>query len=291
MLLYLGASDIGASTTPWPTLLGSREAFSPEVSAAVERLWLTPTLSRTINGPSVRAPLDLYAAFVDTPEVTAAAARFRKIQSYRVRVIDDDHYWGDDGEGARGLAHVLRREPRRRVFLSQGEDTNAFMGTISGSALTILDLDPRDGWVRPRLTAYVRIDNRSAATLARLLVPTFGFIADRKLGEGLRITSAVAEWAADRSGGFCSWFAHEPLPKVERKRIQAVLTTCRAASRSSTPAEQDSDRGDRAQSTVDGQPETVSTRLSTASSNQDGIQSERSTSSSPRRSRNKLAGG
>jgi hypothetical protein len=187
---------------------------------------------------------------VDTPEVTAAAARFRKIHSYEVRVLDDDLYWGDDGEGARGLARVLRREPRRRIFLSQGEQTSRVLGTISASALTILDLELQDGRVTPRLTAYVSIDNRTAATLARLFVPMLGFIADRKLGEGLRVTSAVTEWAVDRSGGFCNWFAHEPLPQRQRDRILAALPTCAMASRSITPAGQDLDRDGDAQSKV-----------------------------------------
>ena len=169
--------------------------------------------------------------------MTASAARFRKIYSYEVRVLDDDRYWGDDGDGGRGLAQVLRREPRRRIFLSKGEHTGPVLGTISGSVLTILDLELQDGRVNPPLTAYVSIDNRTAATLARLLVPMLGFIADRKLGEGLRVTSAVTEWAMDRSGGFCNWFAHEKFPQRQRDRILAALPTCAVASRSSTPTE------------------------------------------------------
>jgi hypothetical protein len=235
VLQCLAASISGASGTPWPSLLGSREAFSPEVSAAVERIWLRPTLSRTINGPSARVPVDVYAAFVDTPEVTAAAARFRRIWSYEIHALDDNRYWGDDGDGAQGVAQVLRREPRRRVVLSQGQHTSPLLGTIGGSALTVLDLEPRDGAVNPRLTAYVYIDNRSAATLARLLVPTFGFIADQKLGEELRVTSTVAEWAVDRSGGFCDWLGHEPIAAVQRERILAALPTCAAASSASKP--------------------------------------------------------
>jgi hypothetical protein len=188
-----------------------------------------------INGPSARVPLDVYVTFVDLPEVTAAAARFRGIRSYEMHALDDDRYWGDDGDGARFVARVLRREPRRRVFLFQGQHMSPFLGTISGSALTVLDLEPQDGEIRPHLTAYVSIANRGAATLARALVPTFGFIADRKLGEGLRVTSAVAEWAVDRSGGFCDWLEHEPIPPVQRDRISAALPTCAAVSRSSTP--------------------------------------------------------
>jgi hypothetical protein len=196
------------------------------VSAAVERIWIEPTLSRTVNGRSARVPFDVYVAFLDTPEVTAAAARFRKLGRYEIQALDDEHYWASDGDGARGIARVLRREPRRLVLLSQGEHSGPILGTIGGSALTILDLEPREGVVNSRLTAYVYIDNRVAAALARVLIPIFGAFADRKLGEGLRVTAEVAEWAVDRSGGFCEWLAHEPLPPARRDRVLAALPSC-----------------------------------------------------------------
>src|SRR5215831_18321930 len=175
LVLLCLASISGASGTPWPPLLGSREGFPPEVSAAVERVWVEPTLSRTINGPSARVPLDVYVAFVDTPEVTAAAARFRRIRSYDIHALDDDRYWGDDGDGARFHARVLRREPRRRVLLTEGEQISPVLGTIRGSALSVLDLETQEGQITPRLTAYVYIANRGAATFAKVLVPAFAF--------------------------------------------------------------------------------------------------------------------
>src|SRR5262249_15309031 len=224
MILTSGAS--GAPATPWPSLLGSRDALPPEVSAAVDRVWFEPTLSRTVNGRPAHVPLDVYVAFLDTPEVTAAAARFRKLGSYEIRVLDGDRYWGSDGDGASGTAHVLRREPRRLVLLSRGEHSAPILGTVSGSALTILDLEPREDVVNPRLTAYLHIDNRAAAAMARALIPSFGFLADRKLGEGLRVTAEVAEWAIEPSGGFCDWFAREPFPTERRDRIIAVLPSC-----------------------------------------------------------------
>jgi len=82
--------------------------------------------------------------------------------------------------------------------------------------------------VNPTLTAYVYIDNRVAAALARTLITSFGFVADRQLGEGLRVTAEVAEWAVDRSGGFCEWLAREPLPSARRARILVALPACSA---------------------------------------------------------------
>ena len=225
-LLAFAAGAGAASPRPWPSLLGPRQAFAPDVSAAVERVWGEPTLQRTLDGRPARVPLDVYMAFLDAPEVTAAAARFRNIGRFEIRALDDDHYVASDGDGARGSAQVLRREPRRVVMLSSGEHTGPFLGTISGSALTILDVEPRHDTVNPKLVAYVYIDSAVAATLARALVPTFGFLADRKLGEGMRVTAEVAEWAIEPSGGFCAWLAREPLPRERRARILAAIPAC-----------------------------------------------------------------
>jgi len=237
--LTLVAGVGAASPEPWPSLLGSRQAFAPDVSAAVERVWSEPTLRRTVNGRPAHVPLDVYMAFLDTPEVTAAAARFRKVANFEIRAVDDDHYVASDGDGARGVAQVLRREPQRVVMLSRGEHTGPFLGTISGSALTVLDLESKQQAVNPRLVAYVYIGNPVAAALARTLAPTFGFIADRKLGEGMRVTAEVAEWAIDPSGGFCEWLARQPIQRARRDRILTALSSCAPgpARRESAPSQ------------------------------------------------------
>jgi hypothetical protein len=234
LLLALATGAGGAPVGPWPPALNSRESYPLDVSAAVERVWSDPTLSRTVKGRAARVPLDVYRAFLDAPDVTAAAARFKGFAKYDIRALDDSHFMASDGAGARGSAEVLRRERRRVVMLSRGEHTGPFLGTISGSALTVIDLEPQRHGVDPTLVVYVYIDNPLAASLARTLVPTFGFIADRKLGEGMRVTAEVAEWAVDPSGGFCEWLAREPLPPARRNRVLTAIPSC--ARRASSPA-------------------------------------------------------
>lgn len=223
------ASATSGEPPPWPAFLEPRESFPSDVIAAVERVWQEPTLSRTVRGRPARAPFALHAAFVDTPEVTAAAARYRGLARYQVESLGEDRYLADDGDGARGRYQVLRREPKRRVILSWGEHTGRFLGTIHGSALSVLDFEPGDDGVEQELTAYVRIENRFAAALARILIALFGFVADRKLTEGFRVTAGVAEWAAEHPDEFCAWLAREPLRPERRERMLAVLPACAGA--------------------------------------------------------------
>ena len=228
-LLIITTSASREAAGSWPSLLGPPETLSPEVSAAVERVWTAPTLRRRVRAPSARAPLEVYQAFLDTPDVTAAAARFLKLASYGVQMLDDDRYEADDGDGARGFSQVLQRNPRRRVIFSQGEHTGPVLGTVRGYALTVLELEPRGDSVDAALTAYLYIDDRVAAGLARLLIASLGALADRKLTEGLRTTAAVAEWAVDPSGRFCEWLAREPFAAGRRNRIVAALPSCARA--------------------------------------------------------------
>ena len=80
-LLVLTPSAGGVPARPWRSLLGSTEVLAPEVSAAIERVLAAPTLERQVHARSARTPLDVYLAFLDAPELTAAAARFLKLAS------------------------------------------------------------------------------------------------------------------------------------------------------------------------------------------------------------------
>ena len=236
-LALLAALAAGAAAGPaapaWPPFLEPRWAFPEEIAAAVERVWREPTLARTVNGRPAPVPFALFTALVDAPDVTAAAARHRALARWQVRALGDGRWEADDGDGAHGWYRVLRRDERRRIILSSGEHSSFLLGTITGSALTLLDLEPREDGVAQSLSAWVRIDNPVAAFLARVLITLFGGVADRKLAEGLRVTAAIAAWAVERPSEFCAWLAREPLPPAPRAGVRAACPACGAAPASS----------------------------------------------------------
>jgi hypothetical protein len=114
------------------------------------------------------------------------------------------------------------------VILSWGEHAGGLLGTVSGSALTELHFAARAGGVEQRLSAYVRIDDEMTARLARLLVPLFGFIADRKLAEGLVLCAQTATWAAAHPEELRAWLEAQP---VTRERRDAMLRHLREPAR------------------------------------------------------------
>ncbi len=229
-LLLAATATAGAQETPrWPPFLPPRAAFAPPIVASVESVFDDPTLMRTVDGDAVAVPRETYLAFVDAPDLTAAAARHLRLAHYDVTMIGRDWYRADDHTGARGVYHVLVRDGGRRVILSWGSHAGRILGTIRGHALSVLDFETRGQETTQRLTAYVLIENTVAARLARLLAPVFGRVIDRKLTEGFRVTAKVAEWARDRPAEFCDWLAHAPLSSERRAELPEGLPSCATA--------------------------------------------------------------
>jgi hypothetical protein len=232
LVVVLGAR---AQASAWPPFLPPPDSFPPAVVAGVERVWGEPTLRRSVEGERVPVPQPAYLAFVDAPEVTAAAARHLKLANYEVRRLADGAYEADDHDGARGVYQVLVRQGGRRVVYSRGSHTGIFLGTIRGSALTVMDFEAEPGATRPRLAAWVLIDNRVAASLARVLIAVFGYLADAKLTEGFKVTGRVAEWAVGHPDEFCAWLEGSSVAPARREPVLTALGRCRATAASLTP--------------------------------------------------------
>ncbi len=75
-LLALSALPVApADPAPsWPPCLPASDTYADDIREAVQQTWIHATFSRTVHGRPARVPFSLYAALVDTPEITTAAA-------------------------------------------------------------------------------------------------------------------------------------------------------------------------------------------------------------------------
>ena len=152
--------------------------------------------------------------------MTAVAARYRNFSRDDVRRVGDDVYEAEDHNGSQDFYRVLAREQNRRVIFSWAEHSSQLLGKIRGDALTVLTLELEGGRIHSVLTAYVRIDNRFIATVARAPLVPFGGIADRKLSETVVTAARVAEWAATEPKEFCDRLSRSGLPRARRAPIE-----------------------------------------------------------------------
>jgi hypothetical protein len=210
----------------WPPFLPPRADFPDEIARAVARTWAERTFTRAVRGRPARAPLPLYVALVDTPDVTAAAGRHLALVRHHVRWVGDGVYEADDGEGSRGFYRALVRGEERRVVFSWGEHVSALVGAVRGDALTVLAFAPGEEAIEQELTAHVRIEHSLLAALARVLLVLFGALADRRLGEGMTIVSRVAEWAVAEPEAFCRWLDGAEVPRERQGAVRGSLGGC-----------------------------------------------------------------
>jgi len=230
-MLTLAVAAPGSAARDWPPFLRASEEYPADVATAVRRLWADATFTRTVSAEPVAVPLAFYLRFVDTPDVTAAAARHLGLTTYDVRVLGGDWYEADDGNRTHGVYHVLVRDGARRVVVSWGTHSGSLLGTIGGSALSRLEFAEDGGQATQRLVVNAIIDNGLVAGMTRPVLLLFGWLVDRKLGEAFRTAAAVAEWAQARPDAFCAWldtaFAderHGEILKVFGECVEAERT-------------------------------------------------------------------
>lgn len=229
-LLTLAVVSPGSAARDWPPYLRGSDEYPAHIATAVRRLWADATFTRTVSAEPVPVPLAFYLRFVDTPDVTAAAARHLGLTTYRVRVLGGDWYEADDGNRTHGVYHVLVRDGARRVVVSWGTHSGSILGTIGGSALTRLEFTEARGGATQRLVVNAIVDNGLVAGMTRPVLLLFGWLVDRKLGEAFRTAATVAEWAHGTPDAFCAWL-DAAVADERRGEILKVFDECVGADR------------------------------------------------------------
>lgn len=79
---------------------------------------------------------------------------------------------------------------------------------------------------RRDLRVKLVIENRVAATVARVLIVLLGGIADRRLREAFASAGQIAEGAADRPEEFCEWLGGAPIPPERGARGAGLGRGC-----------------------------------------------------------------
>lgn len=234
-LLALTVTPLGSAVGDWPPFLRASEEYPAQIASAVRRLWSDATFTRTVSADSAPVPLAFYLRFVDAPDLTAAAARHRRLTTYHIKRLGDDWY-ETNGGGAQGIYRVLVRDGGRRVILSWGTHRGSILGVVGGSALTRLEFAADGSRAAQRLVVNVIIDNGVAAGITRTMLPFFGWFVDRKLTEAFRTTAAAAAWAHDKPDEFCAWLG-DAFAADRRAELLEVFAECANGGRIEPPKE------------------------------------------------------
>ena len=203
---------IGLSTTSYSGLAQSETCSLPSEHAGMTfpiekvdpewacRLYEIVDHYTTVNkvGPiRIGLSASLYRQLLDRPPLTAALINRLEIGLYTSETRGPDHFWGDDGEGTKGIVQLVYQDRTSRIYYLEGSHDNRLLPNIAGKAVVFLRMDSvKDGKgieaVDSTMASYTKLDNRILSGLAALLRPRIGAVVERKLIKGVETVNRLS---------------------------------------------------------------------------------------------------
>lgn len=132
----------------------------------------------------------MYRHLLDHPPFTADVIRRLHLGLYRSEARGPGRFWGDDGEGTKGIVELVYEDPTSRIYFLEGTHESRLLPHVTGKAVVFL----RIGVMRDAngneatdstLVAYTKLDNRFLSGLVSLLHPLVSRIVTSRLQKGV----------------------------------------------------------------------------------------------------------
>ncbi|MGQ0557176.1 MAG: hypothetical protein ACT4PN_14670 [Nitrospiraceae bacterium] len=142
-------------------------------------------------GP-IRAALSesMYHHLLDHPPFTAALMRRLNLGRYQSESRGPGRFWGDDGDGTKGIVELVYEDPASRIYFLEGTHESRLLPHVTGKAVVFLRIgvmqDANGHEVTDStLVAYTKLDNRFLSGLVSLLHPLVSRIVTSRLQKGV----------------------------------------------------------------------------------------------------------
>jgi hypothetical protein len=132
----------------------------------------------------------LYGYLLDHPPFTAAMIRRLHLGQYQSEGRGHGRFWGDDGEGTKGIVELVYDDPTNRIYFLDGTHESRLLPHVTGQAVVFLrigvmrDANGHETTVST-LVAYTKLDNPFLSGLVSLLHPLVSRIAASRLKKGV----------------------------------------------------------------------------------------------------------
>jgi hypothetical protein len=139
---------------------------------------------------------EMYLHLLDRPPLAAALINRLDLADYKAEARGPDRWWGDDGEGAEGIVHLVHRDATTRIYYLEGTHRSRLLPNLRGKAVVFLRMvavKGADGLeaMESTMVAYAMLENRILSGLASLLRPLIGATATRKLAKGVEVVNRL----------------------------------------------------------------------------------------------------
>lgn len=173
------------------------EKVDPEWACRLYEIVDHYTTVNTVGPIRIGLSASLYRQLLDRPPLTAALINRLDIGLYTSEARGPDHFWGDDGEGTKGIVQLVYQDRTYRIYYLEGSHDSRLLPNIAGKAVVFLRMDSvKDGKgieaVDSTMASYTKLDNRILSGLATLLRPRIGAVVERKLIKGVETVNRLS---------------------------------------------------------------------------------------------------
>ncbi len=138
----------------------------------------------------------MYQHLLGHPPFTAALIRRLNLGRYESEARGPGRFWGDDGEGTKGIVQLVYEDLDSRIYYLEGSHESRLLPHVTGKAVVFL----RTGVVREpnsheamdsTLVAYTKLDNWFLAGVVSFLHPLVDRIVKSRLQKGVETVNRL----------------------------------------------------------------------------------------------------
>ncbi|NGZ04251.1 MAG: hypothetical protein CV090_14515 [Nitrospira sp. WS238] len=156
----------------------------------------------------------LYRYLLDDPSLAAALIRRLNLGLYQSEERGPGRFWGDDGEGSKGMVELVYEDPLSRIYFLDGTHESRLLPHVTGKAVVflrvgIMEDEYHNETTVSTLVAYTKLDNAFLSGLVSLLHPLVSRLANNRLHKAVT--------TVDRLGMMMKQDPQRVLSEVERE--------------------------------------------------------------------------
>ncbi len=193
MLLVSAGYDQSEACTLRPDHAGLTfpvERVDPVWTCRLQAIIQNHTTESTLGPMRTALSESLYRYLLDAPPFAAALIRRLRLGLYQSDARGPGRFWGDDGEGTKGMVELVYEDPVNRIYFLEGTHESRILPHVTGKAVVFLRMDVvrEPGSLEAMdstLVAYIKLDNRVLSGLVSLLHPLVTKVVTSRLQKGV----------------------------------------------------------------------------------------------------------
>ena len=166
------------------------ERVDPDWTCRLQAITQNSTTESKVGPIRTALSESLYRHLLDHPPFAAALIRRLNLGLYQSEERGAGRFWGDDGEGTKGIVELVYEDPTSRIYFLEGTHESRVLPHVKGKAVVFLrtgvvsDSDNNEA-TTSTLVAYTKLDNRFLSGLVSLLHPLVSRIVTSRLQKGV----------------------------------------------------------------------------------------------------------